>query len=100
MQIYRNYLEIKSIKDLKEIKKPSDNYFIELVDPKDFQLNKFFYKQVGKNHQWIDRLSWADQNWIDYVADSKLSTYILKEPIENDNLIASLSKYPPNFFPK
>ena len=79
LQIYRNYLEIKSIKDLKEIKKPSDNYFIELVDPKDFQLNKFFYKQVGKNHQWIDRLSWADQNWIDYVADSKLSTYILKD---------------------
>ena len=78
-QIYRNYLEIKSLKELKEIKKPSENYSIEKVNPKDFQLNKFFYKQIGKNHQWIDRLSWTDQNWVNYISDPKLSTYILKE---------------------
>jgi hypothetical protein len=81
-QIYRNYLEIKSLKDLKEIKKPSENYLIELVNPKDFQLNKFFYKNIGKNCQWVDRLSWTDKNWIDYISDPKLSTYILKEKEE------------------
>ena len=48
-KIYRSYLEIKSPDELKEVKKPSENYFIELADPKDFQLNKFFYKQIGKN---------------------------------------------------
>ena len=78
-QIYRNYLEIKSLKELKEIKKPSENYSIEKVNPKDFQLNKFFYKQIGKNYQWIDRLSWTDQNWVSYISDPRLSTYILKE---------------------
>ena len=81
-QIYRNYLEIKSLKELKETKKPSENYLIKLVNPKDFQLNKFFYKNIGRNYQWIDRLSWTDQNWIDYIADSKLSTYILKDKEE------------------
>jgi len=81
-KIFRKYLEIKSLKYFKEVKKPSDNYFIDLVNPKDFQLNKFFYKIVGKKYQWIDRLSWTDQNWIDYVSDKKLSTYLLKEKKE------------------
>jgi len=77
-QIFRNYVEIKSFKELKEVKKPSDNYSVKLADSKDFQLNKFFYKNIGKNYQWVDRLVWTDQNWIDYVSDKKLLTYILK----------------------
>ena len=81
-KIFRNYLEIKSHKDLKEVKKPSDNYSVELVDPKDFQLNKIFYKSIGKNCQWIDRLVWTDLNWTDYVSNKRLSTYILKDKNE------------------
>ena len=78
-KIFRNYIEIKSFKDFKEIKKPSNNCSVELVDKKDFQLNKFFYKNIGKSYQWVDRLVWTDQNWIDYVSNKKLSTYILKD---------------------
>ena len=81
-KIYRNYLEIKSLGELKEVKKPSENYFIELADPKDFQLNKFFYKNIGKNCQWVDRLIWTDLNWIEYVSNKNLFTYILK--VENE----------------
>ena len=78
-EIFRKYLEIKSINDFNEVKKPSNNYSIELTNPKDFQLNKFFYKNIGNKYQWVDRLSWTDQNWIDYISDKRLSTYILKE---------------------
>ena len=81
-KIYRSYLEIKSLDELKEVNKPSENYFIELADPKDFQLNKFFYKNIGKNCQWIDRLIWTDLNWIEYVSNKNLFTYVLKEKIE------------------
>ena len=81
-KIFRNYLELKSFKDFKEVKKPSEDYSVELVDKKDFQLNKFFYKKIGKNCHWIDRLVWADINWIHYVSDEKLFTYILKEKNE------------------
>ena len=81
-KIFRNYLEIKSHKDLKEVKKPSDNYSVELVDPKDFQLNKFFYKNIGKNCQWVDRLVWSELNWSEYISDERLSTYILKDKDE------------------
>ena len=39
-KIFRNYLELKSSEDFKEVKKPLKDYSVELVDPKDFQLNK------------------------------------------------------------
>jgi len=77
-KIFRNYLELTSFKDFREAKKLSEDCSVELTNPKDFQLNKFFYKNVGKNYQWVDRLVWTDLDWIKYVSDEKLFTYILK----------------------
>ena len=81
-EIFRKYLEIKSLKDFKEVKKPLENYLVVLVNPKDFQLNKFFYRNIGKKHKWVDRLTWSDQNWIDYVSDKKLYTFVMKDKDE------------------
>ena len=41
-------------------------------------LNKFLYKQIGKKYKWVDRLVWTDQNWIDYVSNKNLFTFVLK----------------------
>ena len=76
--IIRSYLEIKSLNQLSEIKKSGDNYSLNQVIPNDFQLNKFFYKQIGKNYQWVDRLIWTDKNWIEYVSNPNLFTFVLK----------------------
>ena len=77
-KIFRNYLELTSFKDFKEAKNLSEGCSVELTNPKDFQLNKFFYKNIGKNCQWVDRLVWTDLDWTNYVSDEKLFTYILK----------------------
>ena len=77
-EVKRNYLEINSLEDLKEGNKPSEDYFLDLNDPINFQLNKFFYKNIGKKHKWVDRLIWNEQNWIDYVSSEKVKTYVLK----------------------
>ena len=77
-EVKRNYLEINSLEDLKEGNKPSEDYFLDLNDPINFQLNKFFYKNIGKKHKWIDRLIWDEQKWIDYVSSKKVKTYVLK----------------------
>ena len=81
-KIFRNYLELKSFKDFKEVKKPSENYSVELVNPKDFQLNKFFYKNIGRNYHWVDRLVWTELEWTKYISDEKLFTHILKNKDE------------------
>ena len=81
-KIDRYYLEITSIKNLKSKNKPSDKIFLKLLDNKNFELNKFFYKQIGKKHHWIDRLVWQDKDWIKHVSNENLKTYILKEDEE------------------
>ena len=77
-QVKRNYLEIRSINKLVEANKPNKNIILEKVNPPDFHLNKFFYREIGRNHRWIDRLSWTDENWINYISNSSVVTYILK----------------------
>ena len=70
--IDRNYLEIKSIDDLIESAIPKLEHKITLVNPIDFQINKFFYKNVGKKHRWTDRLIWSENDWIKYVSNAKV----------------------------
>ena len=77
-EIQRNYLQINSIQDLNEVIKPSEDYSLNLLEPTNFQLNKFFYKNVGRKHKWIDRLVWTETQWIDYVSSEKIETYIFK----------------------
>ncbi len=81
-KIERNYLEINSIKDLKEKNFKSETYNISLVSPPDFQINKFFYKNIGKNHKWLDRLEWSEKKWIEYISNKTVKTYILKKNID------------------
>ena len=72
--IKRNYLEINSIQNLSEVFKPSNNLNIKLIEKPNFQLNKFFYKEIGKKHRWTDRLVWNDKKWIDYLENSGVNT--------------------------
>ena len=77
-EVKRNYLEITSLKDLKKTNKPTEDYSLNLIDPVDFQLNKFFYKSIGQKHKWIDRLAWSEEKWINYVSSKNVNTYVLK----------------------
>ena len=79
IKVERNYLEINSLENLNYSAKPNDNCNLHLVDPPDFQINKFFYRQIGKDNRWIDRLVWNDQKWIQYVENSKVKTYVLQD---------------------
>ncbi len=78
-KVDRNYLEIHSLDDLIESKIPSDEFIIEPIDSVNFQLNKFFYKNIGKKHHWVDRLVWTDKQWIKYTEDEKVKTFVLKK---------------------
>jgi len=77
-EVQRNYLEINSIQDLKKVDKPDGDYSLNLLEPINFQLNKFFYKNIGKKHKWIDRLVWSETQWIDYVSNKNIETYVFK----------------------
>ena len=69
IDVDRSFLEINSIKNLKRSKNPGPNFKISEVNPPDFQLNKFFYKQIGKKHRFVE--------------SPRVKTFILKD---NNNL--------------
>ena len=77
-KIKRNYLEINSLEDLNQVSKPSNDYSLNLLDPINFQLNKFFYKNIGNKHKWMDRLTWTEEQWIDYASSKNVKTFVLK----------------------
>ena len=77
-KVERNYLEINSINDLNVSTILPERSSIQLIQPPDFQLNKFFYKNIGNKHKWVDRLIWTESQWLDYVSNKNVKTYILK----------------------
>ena len=77
-EVKRHYLEINTLQELKEVKKSLEEYSLILLEPTNFQLNKFFYKNVGRKHKWIDRLVWTESQWINYVSSKKVKTYVFK----------------------
>ena len=84
IEIFRKYLEIKNIKDLKVSSEPENFSNLIVEETQNFQINKFFYKQIGKKHRWVDRLSWNDLIWQNYLSNKNVQTFILKE---KNNLI-------------
>ena len=79
INVDRSFLEINSIKKLNISKSPGPNFKIRQVNPPDFQINKFFYKQIGIDHYWRDRLLWSDGEWLKYVTNKNLETHVLKK---------------------
>ena len=77
-RVKRYFLEIKDFSNPIELNIP-ENYQIILDDKKNFKLNKFFYKQIGVDHYWRDRLIWSDKEWLKYAENKNLETYILKK---------------------
>ena len=49
MKVDRYYLEIISLKNLREVSSPDQNLFLKKVDPPDIELNKFFIKMLEKD---------------------------------------------------
>ena len=78
MKVDRYYLEINSLDCLINVNSPDLSLFLEKVDPPDIELNKFFYKNIGKKHRWVDRLVWDNLKWASYLENEKVNTYVLK----------------------
>ena len=70
--------------ELKKDKKPNQpiifpkNAKIFLDTKKNININKFFYRQIGKDHFWRDRLLWSDKEWKKYINNKNLETGIIK----------------------
>ena len=77
-RVKRYFLEIKNFSNPIELNIPT-NFKIILDENRNFELNKFFYKQIGADHFWRDRLVWSDKEWSKYAENKNLETHILRK---------------------
>jgi len=76
--IDRFYLHLLSVRDLNQSNCKEINLEVQIEKKPSIDLCKFFYKEVGKNFFWRDRLKWSDQDWLDYINSDFFKLYILK----------------------
>ena len=77
-KVQRFFLEIKKNKKKKQAPLFPEKIKVYLEKRKDININKFFYRQVGKEHFWRDRLLWSDKEWNKYINNKNLETGIIK----------------------
>jgi GNAT superfamily N-acetyltransferase len=77
-KVQRFFLELKKDKKRNQSIVFPKNVKIFLDTEKDININKFFYRQVGKDHFWRDRLLWSDKEWREYINNKSLETGIMK----------------------
>ena len=69
------YLELPPGAALIEPSRPAPKGFAvrEVQDP---AINREMYRRVGGDYQWVDRLTWSDERWAEYV--SRVETYLVE----------------------
>jgi len=77
-KVQRFFLELKKEKKLNQPITYLKKAKIYLDVKKDININKFFYRQVGKDHFWRDRLLWSDKEWHKYINHKNFETGIMK----------------------
>ena len=77
-KVQRFFLEIKKKKFLDKRPLLPNKIKVYLDKEKDININKFFYRQIGKDHYWRDRLLWSDKEWHKYVDNINLETGVMK----------------------
>ena len=78
-KVQRYFLDYEFSKNDKIPEIKNENLLkFSLNEKKNYEINKFFYKQIGKEHFWRDRLIWTDKQWLKYSSNPLLETWILK----------------------
>ncbi len=94
MTVLRYFLEIDTSEPIKKNVYYLKNSNIKIEKKNNFKVNKFFYKQIGADHFWRDRLIWTDKEWLKYISNSNLETFVISK---NDDLIGYYEQeYHPN----
>jgi GNAT superfamily N-acetyltransferase len=73
----RYYLEMKRPDDLRPSLKPAGKVEIRQEKIPGPALNRYLYEAVGDDWYWIDRKNWSDQEWLKYLNQDQVETWVL-----------------------
>ena len=69
------YLEMTSPSSL-NAKEDSRGLQVRECEIKQYRFNRFLYQLVGESWQWIDKLSWSDEQWQGFAEADDLRTWV------------------------
>lgn len=71
------YLEMTSRRQLKRRVCLREDLELTRIEPPLPELNRFFYTEVGRDWRWTDRLPWSLRDWLDYLRQPGIETWVL-----------------------
>jgi len=76
-KVFRYFLEILSIDQLKSSPANSEKLYVKKEIIINHDLSKFLYREVGRDFSWKDRLLWTDQEWMKLVSKKNYQLFTL-----------------------
>jgi GNAT superfamily N-acetyltransferase len=73
------YLEMLSVDELVSRPTVDPGLCVREITEHQWQISEFYYKAVGKQWQWCDRLKWTDIQWRDHIETGGLRTFVVTD---------------------
>jgi len=77
IEVTRTYLEMRASSDLRPARSDDPLVQVELQIDCSVELFRSLYAEVGKNYYWIDRLSWTDEQNMEYLHQPEVSLWLM-----------------------
>ena len=78
IKVKRYFLEL-DLKKYKEVSFALPKGISINIETKKIPLSiNFFYKQIGSDHHWKDRLAWSERDWKTYISNKNLHTGVIR----------------------
>ena len=74
--VITTYLEMSSPAELQPKRSSDPRFAIREVQPRQWQLNRWLYLNVGEPWSWTDKRVWSDERWQRYVNSDSLRTFV------------------------
>jgi GNAT superfamily N-acetyltransferase len=69
------YLEMHSPDELRPKRCHDSRFRVDEATMPQWQFNQFLYFAVGEHWRWMEKRSWTEQQWRDYVESDRLRTF-------------------------
>src|SRR5262245_60133962 len=76
-KVITSYLEMTSPNELVAKRSARTDVVLAQATPPMPELNRFLYATVGADWYWTDRLPWTYQEWLRYLGDPGVQTWVL-----------------------
>jgi ribosomal protein S18 acetylase RimI-like enzyme len=75
--VTRTYLEMRSPDELRSYHADDARVRFERVQSCPISFFRYLYREVGRAHHWVDRLTWSDQQVADRLANANVSLWVM-----------------------